>query len=125
MTDRSDASSGGTGAPPPPDAQNRASTDLRRADAAPAVLGPPSKRSKCSAPVGQRSTASREQAPSPLRATVVRNGPLLLRGEVEIFDDAGQFLRRDMRVAICRCGRSRHMPFCDNSHRAKIRVEND
>jgi uncharacterized Fe-S cluster protein YjdI/CDGSH-type Zn-finger protein len=63
-----------------------------------------------------------EVASSGVRATVIPNGPLLLRGDVEIFDDAGRRIRHDTRVAICRCGKSRHMPFCDNSHRTKVRI---
>ena len=59
---------------------------------------------------------------SETRAEVIPNGPLLLRGDIEIVDEAGQVLRHDTRVAICRCAKSRHMPFCDNSHRAKAHV---
>ncbi|HEX7421656.1 MAG TPA: CDGSH iron-sulfur domain-containing protein [Thermoanaerobaculia bacterium] len=44
------------------------------------------------------------------------------RGDIEIVDDKGHLVRRDTRMAICRCGKSRHMPFCDNSHRAKIKI---
>lgn len=54
--------------------------------------------------------------------TPIPKGPLYLRGDVEVFDEAGQLIRHDTRVAICRCGKSRHAPFCDNSHRAKIHV---
>ena len=57
-----------------------------------------------------------------VRVTPIPKGPLYLRGDVEIFDEAGKRIRRDTRVAICRCGKSRHMPFCDNSHRAKVRI---
>ena len=55
-------------------------------------------------------------------AKPIPKGPLYLRGNIEVFDEAGQLIRRDTRVAICRCGKSRHMPFCDNSHRAKVRI---
>jgi len=63
-----------------------------------------------------------EVAAPGVRATPIPKGPLYLRGDVEIFDEAGQLIRRDTRMAICRCGKSRHQPFCDNSHRAKVRV---
>jgi len=43
-------------------------------------------------------------------------------GNIEVFDEVGQPIRRDTLIAICRCGRSRHSPFCDNAHRAKVRV---
>jgi uncharacterized Fe-S cluster protein YjdI len=63
-----------------------------------------------------------EAAAPGVRATPIPKGPLYLRGDVEIFDEAGQLIRRDTRMAICRCGKSRHLPFCDNSHRAKVRI---
>ncbi|HEY0708438.1 MAG TPA: CDGSH iron-sulfur domain-containing protein [Polyangia bacterium] len=59
-----------------------------------------------------------ETAADPVQITQVANGPHLLRGDIQIFDENGRLLRRDTRVALCRCGRSLHMPFCDNSHRA-------
>ena len=46
----------------------------------------------------------------------VPNGPLLLRGEVEIGDAAGEASFDGTRVALCRCGRSANKPFCDASH---------
>jgi CDGSH-type Zn-finger protein len=27
-------------------------------------------------------------------------------------------MRRETRLALCRCGQSKHMPLCDNTHRA-------
>jgi uncharacterized Fe-S cluster protein YjdI len=59
-----------------------------------------------------------EAAPQEVTVRVVRNGPYLLRGRVSILDDEGRVIREDTRVALCRCGQSQHMPFCDNSHRA-------
>lgn len=50
--------------------------------------------------------------------TAVRNGPYFVRGPIEIKDGAGTVIRKDSRVALCRCGQSKHMPFCDNTHRA-------
>ena len=47
----------------------------------------------------------------------MRDGPFFVRGDVTLVDEAGQLIRRDTRVALCRCGRSRHMPMCDNTHR--------
>ena len=58
-----------------------------------------------------------EAAPDPLEITPLPDGPLLLRGDVVVRDEAGNVLRRARRVALCRCGRSRNKPFCDNSHR--------
>ena len=46
----------------------------------------------------------------------VPDGPLYLRGEIALEDERGE-IRRDTRMALCRCGKSRNKPFCDNSHR--------
>ncbi len=44
------------------------------------------------------------------------NGPLHLRGNVEIVSSTGSLVLNDTRVALCRCGASQYKPFCDNSH---------
>lgn len=60
-----------------------------------------------------------QEEPTPeIRVIPVQDGPLYVRGSVEITDEQGRLIRRDTRVALCRCGKSRHMPFCDNTHRA-------
>lgn len=50
--------------------------------------------------------------------TPYRDGPLLVRGSVRVFDDQGEALdnRRDP-IALCRCGKSRLRPFCDGTHK--------
>ncbi|MGD9893923.1 MAG: (4Fe-4S)-binding protein [Dehalococcoidia bacterium] len=59
------------------------------------------------------------QEPVPEETTIwpVPNGPLVVRGNIELQDRNGQTLRHDTRMALCRCGKSRHKPFCDNTHR--------
>ena len=59
-----------------------------------------------------------EPVPDTVTLRAVKDGPYYVRGMVEIVDEAGNLMRRDSRVALCRCGKSRHMPMCDNSHRA-------
>ena len=46
-----------------------------------------------------------------------RNGPIVLRGDIEVLNDAGEVILRDTRVALCRCGPSAKRPFCDGTHR--------
>lgn len=47
------------------------------------------------------------------------DGPILVRGDVEIRDAAGRVVpRRRKTVALCRCGASGIKPFCDGSHKA-------
>ena len=53
----------------------------------------------------------------PTTATPIRNGPLYVRGDVEVRALDGSPLRRDTRMAICRCGLAEKVPFCDNTCR--------
>ena len=48
---------------------------------------------------------------------VTRDGPLFVRGAVQLVDGNEALLGEDERVALCRCGLSKRKPFCDNSHR--------
>ena len=59
-----------------------------------------------------------ESAEEHPRVVPVRNGPLFARGDIEVKDEQGRVIRRGKRIAFCRCGRSAHLPFCDNTHRA-------
>jgi uncharacterized Fe-S cluster protein YjdI len=59
-----------------------------------------------------------ETAPATPQVTPVPNGPYFVRGAIEMLDQNGNVTQRTMRAALCRCGRSRHMPWCDNTHRA-------
>jgi len=46
------------------------------------------------------------------------NGPLLIRGDVEILDGDGSVVPRTRStVALCRCGVSSIKPFCDGTHK--------
>jgi hypothetical protein len=45
------------------------------------------------------------------------NGPLFLRGRVQIVSEDRRVVREDTRVALCRCGNSGNKPFCDGTHR--------
>ena len=49
-------------------------------------------------------------------------GPLLVRGADEIVAADGTVAEANRSVvAVCRCGRSQRLPWCDASHRAKRR----
>jgi uncharacterized Fe-S cluster protein YjdI/CDGSH-type Zn-finger protein len=58
-----------------------------------------------------------EPVPEETRIYPAPNGPLVIHGPVEITDRHGRTIRRDTRVALCRCGQSHNKPFCDNTHR--------
>ena len=52
---------------------------------------------------------------SPTMVTPVRDGPLLVVGEVQVMHEDGT-LETLPRASLCRCGHSKVKPFCDNSH---------
>lgn len=49
--------------------------------------------------------------------TIYPNGPLVVRGDVDIREVTGDVVSSCRTVALCRCGRSRVKPYCDGSHR--------
>jgi CDGSH-type Zn-finger protein len=58
------------------------------------------------------------------RLTPLREGPLLVEGPVEIVMPDGTVERCDRPVvALCMCRRSLRSPFCDTSHRPRLRRE--
>lgn len=57
--------------------------------------------------------------PRPATITPYPDGPLLIRGDVEVTDADGTPLPRSRRTAaLCRCGLSTIKPFCDGTHKA-------
>ena len=46
---------------------------------------------------------------------VSRNGPLYVRGQLELVTADGT-ITQETRLALCRCGASAHKPLCDNAH---------
>lgn len=54
-----------------------------------------------------------------LTVRLAPNGPLILRGPVEVVDPvAGAVCAHTDKVSLCRCGASESKPFCDGSHNA-------
>ena len=58
-----------------------------------------------------------EEPDDPPTARTVPDGPVYVRGSLDIVDAEGNLLRHVTRAALCRCGGSNNKPFCDNSHR--------
>lgn len=46
-----------------------------------------------------------------------RNGPLVVRGNLEICAGTGRTVNRVQTARLCRCGGSSNKPFCDGTHR--------
>lgn len=47
---------------------------------------------------------------------VQKNGPLLVKGTIEVTDSDGTTVKRDNITAFCRCGQSANKPYCDGQH---------
>jgi uncharacterized Fe-S cluster protein YjdI/CDGSH-type Zn-finger protein len=58
-----------------------------------------------------------EQPDVPTTIVPWPNGPLMVRGEIEVKDRHGETFVAAPRAALCRCGSSQNQPFCDLSHR--------
>ncbi len=58
-----------------------------------------------------------EERPSEKNTVLVSyNGPYFVRGELDIENAPKGMTGIKFRAALCRCGRSKNKPFCDNSH---------
>ncbi len=47
---------------------------------------------------------------------IIKNGPLIVKGEVKMKDADGNVYPVEKRMALCRCGASTEKPFCDGTH---------
>ncbi|NVI90720.1 CDGSH iron-sulfur domain-containing protein [Actinomadura sp. BRA 177] len=57
------------------------------------------------------------------RVRIVKGGPMLVEGPVEVvLDDGSTAVSDRWLVALCTCRRSRSYPFCDTSHRCRVRA---
>jgi len=52
----------------------------------------------------------------PLDVSPQLDGPLLVRGNMEIISGTGRVVARVNNARLCRCGRSNTKPFCDGTH---------
>ncbi|SMO70037.1 CDGSH iron-sulfur domain-containing protein [Fodinibius sediminis] len=58
-----------------------------------------------------------QEEPEPRNAIIIApDGPVYLRGNIEVRNADGETILKDTRLALCRCGESQNKPLCDNSH---------
>ncbi len=57
-----------------------------------------------------------ESTPEKNSIKVEEDGPLFIHGDIQITNKEGEILIEDTRLALCRCGSSKHMPLCDGAH---------
>jgi CDGSH-type Zn-finger protein len=58
-----------------------------------------------------------EQRGGPLQVTPRKDGPLNVRGPVEICCGSGRTVNRTQNTLLCRCGGSANKPYCDGTHK--------
>jgi len=58
-----------------------------------------------------------EESGGQLRIKPLRDGPLLVNGNLMIRASSGRMAWQGTEAALCRCGASGNKPFCDGSHR--------
>jgi uncharacterized Fe-S cluster protein YjdI/CDGSH-type Zn-finger protein len=57
-----------------------------------------------------------EQIPSRNTIIVSKNGPLYFIGNIILQTPQGEVILKDTRIALCRCGKSKNPPICEDSH---------
>lgn len=62
-------------------------------------------------------SAALEVRNGPLEVIPVENGPLHIKGNLEIITGTGRTVKRATECWLCRCGHSGKKPFCDGTHR--------
>ena len=55
---------------------------------------------------------------STVEVSSIPNGPLIVRGPIEIHSADGAETQKGGKGALCRCGASQNRPYCDGSHAA-------
>ena len=51
------------------------------------------------------------------KVEVLQNGPLMVKGTIEITHADGSKESKTRNTAFCRCGKTGNIPFCDGSHK--------
>lgn len=54
---------------------------------------------------------------SPVTVQIMRDGPIVIQGSFEIYNEKGEKLKHLVITSFCRCGATMNSPFCDGYHR--------
>ena len=49
---------------------------------------------------------------------LMKNGPLLVKGTIELKSYDGSIVMKEKMTAFCRCGASTNKPYCDGKHKS-------
>ncbi len=52
-----------------------------------------------------------------IKVTCLKDGPLMLEGNVKVLNASGEIIREAEKMFLCRCGQSNNKPFCDGKHK--------
>ncbi len=66
-------------------------------------------------PQENKSAASNSEGAT-VKVKLQPQGPVVITGNYELEIENGSMEQREYPCAICRCGKSKNMPFCDGSH---------
>lgn len=61
-------------------------------------------------------STEQETKEAPTRIQIMHNGPAVISGDFSITDINGTKIAKANNVALCRCGNSSSLPFCDGTH---------
>ena len=68
-------------------------------------------------PPAQPNTLAIVELIGPVEITPFPNGPLGVKGAIEISSGTGRAVNRVTQTTLCRCGHSANKPYCDSTHR--------
>lgn len=68
-------------------------------------------------PAPKDGDAGSAETGGPLAITPLENGPLQVKGALEVTSGTGHRLNVTKTVYFCRCGQSQNKPYCDGSHK--------
>ncbi|OFX72066.1 MAG: hypothetical protein A2X12_02360 [Bacteroidetes bacterium GWE2_29_8] len=52
----------------------------------------------------------------PVEIKISKNGPIVIDGDVNIYDSNGNLIKQTNKTFLCRCGATNTSPFCDGTH---------
>jgi len=51
------------------------------------------------------------------KITPTKSGPLMIEGDLSVYQENGDLIKEGKKFFLCRCGQSSHKPFCDGTHK--------
>ena len=64
-----------------------------------------------------RNGEDKDEKDGKVKITLAKNGPILVRGPIQLENEKGEPIPTGSSSALCRCGGSGNKPFCDGTHK--------